>query len=90
MVEMTFGTWSLQHYRASCIILLGCTTIKLTFNNISRFVIHALPVVSLYLIHNLVCLHSNKLALLYMPCPRRPMPAAIRTQLAALYPLLAA
>jgi hypothetical protein len=60
MVEMTFGTWNLQHYHASFIILLGCTTVKLTFNNISHFVIHALLVVSLYLFHNLIHLHNNK------------------------------
>jgi hypothetical protein len=92
---MAHGTY--KHYCASFIILLlVCTTIKLTFKYNSRCVIHALHVVSSYLIHNLVRLSNNKahitlsVALLYMPSPRRPMPAAISTQLAALRPLPAA
>jgi hypothetical protein len=93
MVEMTFGTWNLLRYYASFIILLVCTTIKLTFNNISRFFILALPVVSSSLIHNLVSLCNNKThqtilaALLFKPCQRHPTPAAIRPQLATLRPL---
>jgi hypothetical protein len=58
--------------------------------------IHALPVVSSYLIHNLVRLRINKAhqtisaALLYTPCPRLLLPAAIGTQLAGVRPLPAA
>ncbi len=90
-MELTY-----KHYLASFIILLASTTIMLTFNNISRFVIHALPVVSSYLIHNLVRLSNNKAhitisaVLLYMPRSHRPTQAAISTQLDALHPLPAA
>jgi hypothetical protein len=87
-MELTY-----KYYCASFIILLVSTTIKLTFNNISCFVILALPVVSSYFIHNLVCLSNNKAhitisaTLLCTPRSRRPTQAAIGTQLAALRPL---
>jgi hypothetical protein len=90
-MELTY-----KHYYASFIIFLVSTTIKLPFNNISHFDIHALPVVSLYLIHNLIYLSNNKVhipisaALLYTPKSCRPTQAAISTQLAALRPLPAA